>query len=168
MGGLEGGGEETQTGKDGERARAIEKVRMKSRKKRREHMQGQRGSGWVRGWRWSDRWQDERDKQQHHFSSLLTGLPSTTHDDRRQNGHPNKHQCSGSDTQHQAFNSKLSNSSTAAPGTIYPDTTICQLGVGHPQNKSFCLTTVRGCFVITLKCDQKNNCSVEMLQEGSR
>lgn len=87
--------------------------------------------GW--GWRWSDIWQDERDgdKQQHHFSSLLTGLPSTTHDDRRQNGHPNKHQYSGSDTQHQAFNTKLSNRSTAASGAIYPTQgTICPLNTG--------------------------------------
>jgi len=49
---------------------------------------------------------DERDrgKQQHHFSSLLTVLPSMTHDDRRQNGHLNKHQYSSSDMEHQPLN----------------------------------------------------------------
>lgn len=37
---------------------------------------------------------DERDggKQQLHFYSLPKGPLSMTHDDRRQNGHPNKHQ----------------------------------------------------------------------------
>lgn len=75
---------------------------------------------------WSDRWQDERDgdKQPHHFSSLLTGLLSTTRDDRRQNGHPNKHQCSCSDTH-------LSNRSTAASGAIKPTKgTICHFSIG--------------------------------------
>lgn len=113
----------------------MERVRRMSRKKRRELMHGQRGSGWVRGWgwRWSDRWRDERDgdKQQYYFSSLLTGLPSTTHDDRRQNGYPNKHQCAGSDTQHQAFIIKLSNGRTAASGAVYhTQGTISQLRVG--------------------------------------
>lgn len=85
---------------------------------------GREGAG--EGWRWSDRWQDERDgdKQPHHFSSLLTGLLSTTRDDRRQNGHPNKHQYSCSDTH-------LSNRSPAASGAINPTKgTICHFSFG--------------------------------------
>lgn len=39
-----------QAGKDGEREKGIERARMKSRKKRREHMHGQRGlDRWMRG-----------------------------------------------------------------------------------------------------------------------
>lgn len=52
---------------------------------------------------------DETDggKQRQHFSSLLKGLPLMT-DYERQNGHPNKQQYSGWDTQHQPFNTELS------------------------------------------------------------
>lgn len=83
--------------------REMERVRMKSRKKRREAhawAESEWVGGWLRGGGGAIDGKDERDggKQQQHFSSLLKGLPSTTHDDSRQNGHPNKHQCSASDT----------------------------------------------------------------------
>lgn len=50
--------------------------------------------GWLRGEGGAIDSEDERDggKKHHRFSSPLTEVPSMTHDDRRQNGPPNKQQ----------------------------------------------------------------------------
>lgn len=135
MRGLEGGeGRRKQTGRQAKMERERDGKGENEEKKEEEGALAWAEKGWVgEGWRWSNRLQDERDgdKQQHHFSSLLTGLPSMTHDDRRQNGHPNKHQYSGSNTQRQGFNTQLSNRGSAASGAINAiKETICQFSTG--------------------------------------
>lgn len=74
----------------------MERVTMKRRR------EGGRAHAWAEEWVGGGGaidGKDERDggKTQHYFHSLPKGLLSTTHDDDgRQNGHPNKHQSSGS------------------------------------------------------------------------
>lgn len=76
-------------GEETDRQAKMERERERDGKGENERRGGREcmGSEWVRGGAIEGKMKEMGNKQ-HHFSCLLTGLPSTTHDDRRQNGHP--------------------------------------------------------------------------------
>lgn len=100
---------------DGEKKKKKRECERRVDKRWRSWCKG-RGSGWVDEGRADGEMdgkikdtQNSGGKKKPWTSTLPAGakwLPSNRHDDRRQNGHSNKHHYSDSDTQHQALSAK--------------------------------------------------------------